>query len=101
MDNLKSLIAKYERGGPRYTSYPTAPYFTPSADKDSLIDAVLRRPNPLSLYIHIPFCKTLCFFCGCSFCRWFFSPRRRLFCFACHVKSPFFILLSEINTDRR
>ncbi len=66
MDNLKSLIAKYERGGPRYTSYPTAPYFTPSADKDSLIDAVLRRPNPLSLYIHIPFCKTLCFFCGCS-----------------------------------
>ncbi len=71
MKDLKSLIAKYERGGPRYTSYPTAPYFSPETDKKRLIEAALLRSEPLSLYIHIPFCKTLCLFCGCtsSVCR--------------------------------
>lgn len=66
MSDLKQLIAKHERGGPRYTSYPTAPYFSTDADKSKLADAALRRPSPLSLYIHIPFCRSHCLFCGCS-----------------------------------
>ena len=66
MNNLKALIEKYETAGPRYTSYPTAPHFTPDADKGRLRDLALMREAPLSLYIHIPFCASQCWFCGCS-----------------------------------
>lgn len=71
MENLKSLIAKYETSGPRYTSYPTAPHFTPDVDKAKLQSLALESDLPLSLYIHIPFCQSLCWFCGCtsSVCR--------------------------------
>ncbi len=65
-DELKSLIRKYETAGPRYTSYPTAPHFSPDADKKRLADLALRRGDPLSLYVHIPFCASQCLFCGCS-----------------------------------
>ena len=61
------LAAKYATAVPRYTSYPTAPHFSPAVD-----DAHYRRwltatdPDaPLSLYLHIPFCDALCWFCGC------------------------------------
>ena len=71
MENLKNLIAKYETSGPRYTSYPTAPHFSVDADKDRLKLLALSGDYPLSLYIHIPFCQSLCWFCGCtsSVCR--------------------------------
>ena len=61
------LAAKYATPVPRYTSYPTAPHFSPAVD-----DAHYRRwltavdPDaPLSIYLHIPFCDSLCWFCGC------------------------------------
>lgn len=71
MKNLKDLIAKYETSGPRYTSYPTAPHFSPDADKARLEKLALGATSPLALYIHIPFCESLCWFCGCtsSVCR--------------------------------
>lgn len=71
MKNLKDLIAKYETSGPRYTSYPTAPHFSPDADKARLEKLALGTTSPLALYIHIPFCESLCWFCGCtsSVCR--------------------------------
>ena len=64
------LVKKYNRPGPRYTSYPTAPHFT-DAVKLSEWDAVIKNNNldankDLSLYIHLPFCDTLCWFCGCT-----------------------------------
>ncbi len=65
MQKLKDLISKYAVAGPRYTSYPTALYFTEDADKPRLAELAL-GDQPLSLYFHIPFCKTLCHFCGCS-----------------------------------
>ena len=65
MQKLKDLISKYAVAGPRYTSYPTALYFTEDADKTRLEELAL-GDQPLSLYFHIPFCKTLCYFCGCS-----------------------------------
>lgn len=66
MKNLTELILKYETSGPRYTSYPTAPHFSPECDKQKLVQAAVASDSPRSLYIHIPFCKTQCLFCGCS-----------------------------------
>ena len=64
--NAKKLL-KHSRPVPRYTSYPTAPHFHSGVDA-RLYEAwlgQLPRDVPLSLYIHIPFCDTLCWFCGC------------------------------------
>src|SRR5689334_22307833 len=61
-------LAKKNRPVPRYTSYPTAPQFqvtSPSAIL-SRLGLCGQSSLPLSLYIHIPFCQTMCLFCGCS-----------------------------------
>jgi oxygen-independent coproporphyrinogen-3 oxidase len=65
------LLKKYDRPGPRYTSYPPAPAFSKDFGPDDYKDAIIEnnRENPtnvLSLYFHIPFCDTLCYFCGCN-----------------------------------
>ncbi len=65
------LIRRYDQTGPRYTSYPTAVSFSDTfteadyrqAAEDSNGDPI---PGPLSLYFHIPFCDTLCFYCACN-----------------------------------
>ncbi len=62
---IKNLISKYATSGPRYTSYPTAPHFSTDTDKQKLCQLAI-GDLPMSLYIHIPFCKSLCLFCGCS-----------------------------------
>ncbi len=65
------LIKKYDKPGPRYTSYPTAPHFSDAfTQKDFLeemdvTNAESMSPD-LSLYYHLPFCDTLCYFCGCN-----------------------------------
>jgi oxygen-independent coproporphyrinogen-3 oxidase len=61
------LLAKYDRPVPRYTSYPTAPHFTAAvgADKYAGWLGALAPGTPTSLYVHIPFCDSLCWFCGC------------------------------------
>jgi len=61
------LLARYDRPVPRYTSYPTAPHFTEAVDADVYAAWLRRSPvaMPLSLYVHIPFCDSLCWFCGC------------------------------------
>jgi len=63
-----ALLARWNIPVPRYTSYPTAPQFQPLEEtvyrgKLHLFDT---SSKPLSIYIHIPFCKTMCLFCGCS-----------------------------------
>lgn len=61
------LINKYNYSGPRYTSYPTALEFNQQYGEADFLSASLRYPQrPLSLYIHIPFCHKLCYFCGCN-----------------------------------
>lgn len=64
-------LKKYDRPGPRYTSYPTAPQFkAPFGEEDlrALIEAGQRQePLPeLSIYVHIPFCRSQCLYCGCN-----------------------------------
>lgn len=73
------LIRRYDRSGPRYTSYPTAVKFDEAFDETAYrtmaektneqsraLVAQGGRPTPLSLYFHIPFCDTVCFYCGCN-----------------------------------
>ncbi len=65
----QELIEKYDYAGPRYTSYPTAPQFHEGFDEQRY-RTVARETNasrrPLSLYFHIPFCDTVCFYCACN-----------------------------------
>jgi oxygen-independent coproporphyrinogen III oxidase len=64
------LLMKYDRPGPRYTSYPTAVEFsnryTEADYLRSLEEAAARPDDPLSLYLHLPFCEERCTFCGCN-----------------------------------
>ena len=76
MANLSSLfdpdlLRRYDTPGPRYTSYPTAPQFSPGFDESDLRAMAATSngdpiPRPLSLYLHIPFCTSPCFYCGCN-----------------------------------
>jgi oxygen-independent coproporphyrinogen-3 oxidase len=63
------LIQRYDRSGPRYTSYPPATQFDDAFGPERYAE-IARGTNtsgsPLSLYIHIPFCDTVCFYCGCN-----------------------------------
>lgn len=63
------LISQYDLAGPRYTSYPTAPQFSEhfsAADFAAAVERSNASQRPLSLYFHLPFCDTLCFYCGCN-----------------------------------
>jgi oxygen-independent coproporphyrinogen-3 oxidase len=64
-----ALINKYDQAGPRYTSYPTAPQFHEAFGEEAYRAAAARSNasgRPLSLYFHIPFCDTVCFYCACN-----------------------------------
>ncbi len=65
-----SILQKYNKPGPRYTSYPPATFFHVGINNDSyknmLVKSNGQKPENISLYIHIPFCKQLCHFCGCN-----------------------------------
>jgi oxygen-independent coproporphyrinogen-3 oxidase len=63
------LIKKYDRSGPRYTSYPTAVQFGGDFGEDQYREHAGRSNQsgrPLSIYVHIPFCDTVCFYCACN-----------------------------------
>ncbi|TCS41751.1 oxygen-independent coproporphyrinogen III oxidase [Reinekea marinisedimentorum] len=63
-----ALIRKYDINAPRYTSYPTAVQFTglQAIEVQSHLDSQRSNQSPLSLYVHIPFCQHVCFYCGCN-----------------------------------
>ena len=64
------LLGRYDKPGPRYTSYPTAPTWTndhgPDAHAERIRAAGNRDGDPLSMYVHLPYCESMCWFCGCN-----------------------------------
>ena len=68
----RTLVEKYDRPGPRYTSYPTAPQFHQAFTTDDyrqmahVSNVNGGQAKPLSVYIHIPFCESLCYYCACN-----------------------------------
>lgn len=67
------LLSRFDVPGPRYTSYPTADRFVEAFGQDDYVLALKQRqsgtvgkPLPLSLYVHIPFCESLCYYCACN-----------------------------------
>ncbi|MBI3044688.1 MAG: oxygen-independent coproporphyrinogen III oxidase [Betaproteobacteria bacterium] len=65
------LVRRYDRNGPRYTSYPTADRFVEAFGEDAYRSWAARRniggvQRPLALYVHLPFCRDICFYCACN-----------------------------------
>lgn len=65
------LLKRFNQPGPRYTSYPTAPLFSPSFTADDFLKEIVEtngaaETSEVSLYFHFPFCAKLCYFCGCN-----------------------------------
>lgn len=89
--STEALLAKYDRPVPRYTSFPTAPHFNDSistGQHHALLQG-LESQAPLSLYIHIPFCHSLCYYCGCH---------TKIVGSLTPVRAYFDMLLREIDT---
>ncbi len=70
LDHLERILPRYDRAVPRYTSYPTAPVWSEAYDAEAfradLAELGERTDQPLSLYVHVPFCRSLCHFCACN-----------------------------------
>lgn len=67
----EDLIRKFDKPGPRYTSYPTADRFSATFSEQSYLSYLEQRKAghsnpPLSIYVHLPFCESLCYFCACN-----------------------------------
>ena len=91
---------KYSKPGPRYTSYPTAPEFSNSFTKEDLSDKFKNQSDnrPISLYIHIPFCRSACYFCGCNVI--FTSKEDKKIRYIEYLKKELKILAKHLNTNR-
>ena len=71
IDISEALVRKFDNSGPRYTSYPTADRFHAGFNAETYqtyLDERAGRPEnpPLSIYVHLPFCESLCYFCACN-----------------------------------
>ena len=98
------LLKKYDRPGPRYTSYPTAPYFHDKVDANEYKlnlqqDNQLKSDEDLSLYFHLPFCDTLCYFCGCNMM--VTRDRSKIDAYIDYLKKEIILLKKHLNPGRK
>lgn len=93
-------FVKYSKPGPRYTSYPTAPEFSEIFTQDDLKEFYKNQSDdrPLSLYIHMPFCRSACYFCGCNTI--FTSKEDKKTRYIEYLKKELNILKNHLNTKR-
>ncbi|MCG3698910.1 oxygen-independent coproporphyrinogen III oxidase [Aliarcobacter butzleri] len=93
-------FVKYSKPGPRYTSYPTAPEFSETFTQDDLKEFYKNQSDdrPLSLYIHMPFCRSACYFCGCNTI--FTSKEDKKTRYIEYLKKELNILKDHLNTKR-
>ncbi|MDD3008564.1 MAG: oxygen-independent coproporphyrinogen III oxidase [Arcobacter sp.] len=93
-------FVKYSKPGPRYTSYPTAPEFSETFTQDDLKEYYKNQSEnrPLSLYIHMPFCRSACYFCGCNTI--FTSKEDKKTRYIEYLKKELNILKNHLNTKR-
>lgn len=95
-----SKFIKYSKPGPRYTSYPTAPEFTENFTQEDLKAYYSSQSDDrnLSLYIHMPFCRSACYFCGCNTI--FTSKEDKKVKYIDYLKKELNILKNHLNTKR-
>ena len=91
-------FSKYSKAGPRYTSYPTALEFSDKFKYDDYINYLETSTEQISLYIHLPFCRSACYFCGCNVV--FTSKEEKLSQYIVYLKKEVDILASHIDTTR-
>ncbi len=91
-------FSKYSKPGPRYTSYPTALEFSDKFSYDKYISYLQNGKGPLSIYIHLPFCRSACYFCGCNVV--FTSKEEKLSRYIEYLKKEIDILAEHIDTNR-
>jgi oxygen-independent coproporphyrinogen-3 oxidase len=91
-------FSKYSKPGPRYTSYPTALEFNNDFSYDSYIEFLENSTENLSLYVHLPFCRSACYFCGCNVV--FTSKEEKLSRYITYLKKEIDILAEHIDTSR-
>jgi len=91
-------FSKYSKPGPRYTSYPTALEFNDDFKYDTYINFLENSTEKLSLYVHLPFCRSACYFCGCNVV--FTSKEEKLSRYIDYLKKEIDILAKHIDTSR-
>ena len=91
---------KYSKPGPRYTSYPTAPEFSEDFSQEDLINYYKNQDDDrnLSLYIHLPFCRSACYFCGCNVI--FTSKEDKKVRYLEYLRKELDLLKDKLNTSR-
>lgn len=91
-------FSKYSKPGPRYTSYPTALEFNEDFKYDEYINFLETSTEKLSLYVHLPFCRSACYFCGCNVI--YTSKKEKLSQYIDYLKKEIDILAEHIDTSR-
>ncbi len=95
------IFTKYSKPGPRYTSYPTAPEFSESftcKDYENILQNQDKN-RPLSLYFHLPFCRSACYFCGCNVV--FTSKDDKKERYIDYLEKELALLTKHLDTTRR
>ncbi len=91
-------FSRYSKPGPRYTSYPTALEFSEDFTYDKYIEYLRSGTNQISIYIHLPFCRSACYFCGCNVV--YTSKEEKLSRYVEYLKKEIDILAQHMDTGR-
>jgi len=94
-------IGRYSKAGPRYTSYPTALEFSEDISRNKYLKSLKDAPKdqPLSLYFHLPFCRSACYFCGCNVV--YTSKEDKRLRYIDYIKKELAVLVKHLDNSRK